>query len=718
MAFQTGTINNSHELVDKLYGFLLSIGWQAISTLQTNASGDGYDYVFKSRSENNDKDVFIRFGAGMTDAARTNVGDFQQPFSDGYNGWVNGLAYQHYTTGGTNPSEDGLNELGVYGPVLYVESNDDVIDEVNLWTATTTSFHVRELASSNISTQTLGVSGFDGHRFIYASDGSAEIRRLDLGTLSESGDLVSTAQNTPSCNGVLIRLADDTLKWYAMTESSQDGRHIDSWTAGSSAWDYVNPFKLYEDPPDWPNPTGQSFDRTFGFFAPAIQRNKTFQDGTDHYRWIYAAQGFGTFTMAMFNPDSGSWTPSSDTRTGSGLPTTIPFFLGNSGSGLLDRNPVGVVVPKEFSGYEYDRIYVFRGGNRDELFSRALDNDGYYKEGAPWIIHAETPETQDYGYKAFIYEGAIYLAHGSGSSDLSKFELPANPEDTGSWVEMSGYLPQTFGNNRGPVLDLHNHLCNKVHVREFETNTYWFFADLDRVVVVVKDSNSSYSYMYTGLFVPFADDRVTTLKQAAAAGASNIKVNNPDLFSIGKKYMLVDNTGAYEEITSEFSGTSKRLAPSELVTVLDILGDELLITSTVRAYSANSLIGEDPMPLMVRVHDIERAQTLNHINLVDGEEDYTDPAWQRYFLTPTVTDSFANTVDNEERSQNQFLHGIVLVDEGDSFSGKEVRGQLKDVYAGGTGLANESEIDIGSDTYIVFDIDNSSQSQRIIVGPK
>ena len=100
MAFQTGTFENSHELVDDIYGFLIGIGWQVISTIQVNHKGDGYDYVFKSSSENGDRDVYIRVGANFTDVGRgLTEGDIQQPFSDGYNGYTNGFAYQYFPAG-------------------------------------------------------------------------------------------------------------------------------------------------------------------------------------------------------------------------------------------------------------------------------------------------------------------------------------------------------------------------------------------------------------------------------------------------------------------------------------------------------------------------------------------------------------------------------------------------------------------------------------------
>ena len=372
------------------------------------------------------------------------------------------------------------------------------------------------------------------------------------------------------------------------------------------------------------------------------------------------------------------------------------------------------------SGYEYDRLYVFQSALQAGFASIALGDDGYFQPGAPWVTHTNTPQNQRDGMKAFFLEGSIYVTSSSGASDgtaIHKWPLPATPETSASWTQFSAWLPQDSG-VAGIIFDLHNHLCNKVKLNEFQTNTYWLFADTEHLVVVVKNALGSYSYMYMGLYEPFADQRFTTLSSATVANATSMEVVEPDLFDIGKKYLIMDATGASVSVTSNFSGASKNMAPSELFTVINKSGNSLIVSRLTRAYASGSLIGEDPLPLTVRVRDAERAQTLNNISLSSGEEDFTDVAWQYYKLTPMVSDAFANIIDVEERTQQTFLSSIVLMDEGDTFTGKEVRGQLKDVFAVGTAIASEAEIAVGSKTYIAFDIDESSETQRIVVGPK
>lgn len=707
MAFETGTITNSHQLVDRIYGFLKAIGWQDISKIQSNPDSDGYDYAFKSSSSLGTRDVYIRIAAGLTDASRVNIGCVQEPAEDGYNGYVNGLAYQYFPPDGSGIS--GLSELGIFGPSLYVVGDDHIYHDINLWNSTSTSNRSRLLTTSvNVTTKVEGPAGFDGERYVYVTESSqGTIERLDLTTTTSLSTVANTANNGSS-NAVYARDADGKPYWWMQTEESSDNdRYWIRYDIESNIWSWENGDKL--DMPPWIVPPAQSLIKSSGFNVKGVTRRKNKVDGSPHYPWIYAAQGFGTTTMSMFNSGNLVW--SSD------LSPVPPFTLGSSSGGSTDRLPASMYITKEMSGYEYDRLYIFRGGNLSDFASISIDNDGYYQQGASWVTHDSTPYLQTYGHSPFFLDGTIYAIVGADDIDaLYKWDIPSAPEDLGTWsLFKSGWLPQDFS-LRGPVASVHNHLCNKVDISEDETNTYWLFGDLDRIVVVVKNADSKYTYMYTGLYEPFADPRVATVISEITSGEISIKVSEPSLFIVGGKYMIVDNTGASVVATSELAG-SKNMAPSELFTVLDKTDNILTVSKLSNSYAIGSLVGEDPMPLMVRVANMERAQTLNNINKIDSS-DFSDPPWQYYKLLPAVTDSFAATTDVEERSLGTFLHPITLIDEGDEYTGKELRGQLKGVFGAGVALAQEQDVPVGSKTYVSFTISNSGNAQRIVVGPK
>lgn len=702
MAFQTGTITNSFELVDKIYGFLLGIGWEHVSTLKTNEQGDGYDFVFKSSSELGTRDVYIRVASGMTDAPRSVLGDFQHPYSDGYTEFVNGLAYQYFPTGGTE--SQGVNELGIYGPVMYIydELNTEHY-EVNLWKSSSITSADRQRfnsdSDSSINNLSAGLAVSDAKRFVFASEGESTggSEKLDLYDKTTS-TLPGSGAGTAISQGCYI--TDKDGKGYIYYQ-------IDNIFDHDSRWQYFsaddNNFNInlgdVLDHPPWGSP-----ERGYGYNVTVPRRKRIKINGLDHFRLIHASQGFQTDDLAIYNIDTNTWTSL----------LTPSVNLGSSSSGLISRNPYACIVTKEMSGYDKDRLYTTRGGLTSTFYSVALEEDGYFSTDG-WTSHASTPDTQSTANKIWYFNGYIYFHPSETSDNVYRWQLPNNPTDSGSWEDLGTFFQIDIGGGNGMMTDIHHHLCNRVRVSEFDTNTYWLFADLDRLVVVVKDSTGRYTYLYTGLYEPYASPVVTSLTSSTTADAISIDVDNPDIFQVGQKYIIMDNTGATTTISSPLGGNLD-MGPSELFTVLSKSGPTLTISKLRHAYSAGSLVGEDPLPLMVRVHGMERAQTLNNINKVD-DDDFSDIAWQYYILRPSVSNAFANTTDVEERSLGTFLHGIVLMDEGDTYTGKEVRGQLKGVYACGTGISNESTIDVGSQQYLAFDISDSGETQRIVVGP-
>ena len=158
----------------------------------------------------------------------------------------------------------------------------------------------------------------------------------------------------------------------------------------------------------------------------------------------------------------------------------------------------GVFVTKEMSGYSTDRIYVFQGGNNIFGFASIdVADDGTV--GSTWSIHANTPAAQFRPHDAFSHGKYIFWYNSDGN--LYRWEFPSTATDTGSWeiVDQNYFRPESeIGDLATGVLNVHDHLCNRVKVTENSTNTYWFVSDdkRKRVVVVVKDADGNYNYIY------------------------------------------------------------------------------------------------------------------------------------------------------------------------------------------------------------------------------
>jgi len=459
------------------------------------------------------------------------------------------------------------------------------------------------------------------------------------------------------------------------------------------------------DDPPWPSDT----HGIYGANAIGIRRHRN--QGS---YWMYHFRGAdsgGTYShWSQFNLDNERW-------IGYNSPNA-PWGIGLYGN---NYKAFTMLVPREQTGYPTDRLYLWRGNRNYNFASIEIGDDGYVPGGASWTIHENTPFEQGSGLHC-AYAGETILSTGTAennrSDHLYRWDFPTNPTDTGTWELASNAFQDPI--ELGPQLfSVHDHLCGRVSVTEHKPNTYWLFADKNRLVVVVKNYNGEIGYFYVGKFKSYASPVNAILLEDVDALSGTINVSNPEIFEVNQKYMISDTTGKNGTyIQSEIINYSKLVAPNELFTVISNDGTgQLAITRLQAPYKAGSKVGEDPSPIMVRAHSIEKAMTLDNISLVDSDG-YSDPAWQSYRLVPTVEDSFANATDIEERSLGTFLYSIVLLNEGDTYVGKEVRGQLIDVYSCGTSIASETEVNVGSRVYIAFDISNSGETQRIVVGPK
>lgn len=671
MAYQTGTVENSHSLVERIYGFMLENGWSLRATLK---SGGLHDYVFYSSGEFGLDDVYIRVAAGEADTQP--MGDIQHPYSDGYTEYINAFAYQWFPSDGTS-GKDGYNELGKYGPILYTAT----------YTSSTTSGWANETSLLDYSKRNLVVDFLDSANYdkVAAFDGKRYIYQYTLASALERGDLYNgetTNRNIHAYYNVCNTSA------YVVTDKDWIYNNIS--TLGFVKFDVdANTWYTGVVPaPPWGSST------YYGSICTGVRRHR----GSGNY-WLYAFRGSNYKHWSQMDLETETW---------SGYNLDTPWGVTPNNS----YRAFSLFVTKEQSGYDNDRIYLFRGGARTDFASIAIDDYGQVLSGASWAIHANTILEQRGGLHATCVNGRIICtgtSTGTGKS-VYEWELPEDPEGAGSWSLSS--LTTQYNYTLGPFLfHTHDHLCGRVKISENQTNTYWLFLDKNRLVVVVKNADGEYNYFYAGRFRPYANQTNAILLSDALAGSTSIEVSNPALFEEGATYMISETTGSYPEFSY------KLLLPSETFTVTTNDGSGTLIISELsKSYGAGSKVGEDPTPVTVRVHSIEKAQTFDIINL-SGSDNYSDPAWQTYSLTPTVVDDFANATDIDGRSGSTFLYAMVLLSEGDSDRGKEVRGQLIDVYSCGTSIASEEEVKKGSKIYIAFDISESGHNQRIVVGP-
>lgn len=735
MAFQTGTINNSHQLIHKLCGFLRSAGWDQVATLKSEGpwDPDGYDVVFHSFGENGLQDVYIRIAAGLCD--KTTVGDIQFPFDDGYTEYINGLAYQYFPVGGTSEN-DGFNQIGRYGPVLYEGQTADAVDpgsydEYNLFTFTGLQgdkLRRRKIYdASGTSTPPKHIpSGFDGKYFLY------DYHYFDAGS---AGYLYR------------VNLFDDTFTLILYLLGADGAPYTNLGHTGGAGYVKLNNGKEYmyyvqaQTVTDKTNHLGRfdiqtnAFKKNFSNACPCtlssyaprasvgpVVGTKRKRNG---HRLLYFMPGnlsgsisAGSTEWTYIDAETGKWHESL-------ISPALPWSVGKYDALGFYHSGYATYATKEATGYSEDRLYLIRGAQTTDFASIAINNDGYVS--GSWVSHAALPYAQNLSSgRLFVSGASLFLHNSSETSDtirgniLYRWQFPTDPTASGTWelVSKDGVYNFMSSLSAGAASSVHDHLCNRAKVTEFSTNTYWAFADKDHLVVVVKDSSGKYTYIYSGLFDTYSDKRIASTISVSLAGSNAIEVDKPEMFKIGQLYTIVETTGLYGETVTGLNKETRKFLPSEAFTVTGIHGQSIMTSALANSYGIGSKVGEDPLPLMVRVHGMEKAQTVNNINLIDPSSS-KDPPFQTYKLMPSVGTSVTQAVDIEDRSLGTFVVGILLVQSGNTgLVGKEIRGQLKNVYACGTALANEAEVAIGPETYIVFDIDASGETRRIVVGPK
>lgn len=689
---------NSHHLVDIIKNEMLKNGWTIRSTITA-----GRDYVFYSAGSDGYQDLYIRVAAGLYDYRCE--GRVQKPDPDGYTEYVNFLAYQFFPTGGA--PEDGSNEIGRHGPVLYMvqgeDSNTDT-EEYDMIASKTTG--ARRFSRVNDSTTFNTYTRVtDGHSKIYYDNNGTTRRRINLE--DESGT------NTASISGL--------SSFTSLTPASGFGAY------------YVDPFTDYHYiyVMNNLNPSTISFHNltlnTFGKGATAPWNTSSSQGimvkgmARDGFTRLYTARGSDTTSWAHYTIETNTW---------SSLLTAPPDGWGTSG---IDRRGHAIMVPKEITGYTNDRLYTIRGDADTDFYSIAIGDDGEPTGG--WTTHAVTPQVATTGSNLFFLDNAIYFIAGSVNVALYKWLFPATATSAGSWTTVrTSFFTAADGSGGtvgdGTVAYLHYHLVSRVRVSEGLTNQHWVVADADRVVVATKDNFNKYWYCYAGLYDTFSDTRVTQLTTAAPATSTVLEVTDASIFKIGEKYIIVDTVGgsthvsyaALEASDNLFAGLDRKFGPSETVTVSSIntIASTITLSSGLtRSYATGSKIGKDPQPVMVRAEDYNEAYVLNNLNLLDGHNS-KDPPYQRYRLMPAYELTEEN--DNIHRNNAGLVYPIVLRDSGlNSVTGAEVRGTLRGVYRGGGSFVNGRIYTINGQDYVALipsDIGTFAEGRgKVLIGP-
>jgi hypothetical protein len=212
---------------------------------------------------------------------------------------------------------------------------------------------------------------------------------------------------------------------------------------------------------------------------------------------------------------------------------------------------------------------------------------------------------------------------------------------------------------------------------------YWLYADLDHVFVVTKVTTTYYGH-YSGLIKRFWSGAVAVTQAAAGPGSDVVvPVSDASIFTVGSHYLIKDDAGI-ERVQ---------------VTAVDTAATPNTVTlaNLVNGYAAGAKIGEDPQPVIVGRY--QSPGSFYALNKFDG---WSSASGQ----TGSCGAAHANfhTASNPDKR-----YGLVTMfpwlAAHTSAAYKELRGELIEVYAIGSGAADSEDVlDLGGTTYKVFNL--------------
>jgi len=698
MVYKSGIASNSHQLAQIIHAAMREAGWTLVSGIES----DGTDSVFYSDGYDGNQDIYIRVAAKQSDVIGT--GDIQFPANDGYTYAVNFFAYQFFPQDGA--AGDGLNEIGTFGPILYLMDDPDSstnrrIEEYNMYSSTTSAGRRRILREGpNSNSGDLGET-FDGHRYMWIKpDGTNTLSYIEMSR--EQGEVFSSNRNssffqnqgTSGTNFVFSRKSKSEPMVWCMKNGTNAGlASFDTIT--EAVVDVAQPASVYALPP-W----GTSSAGAGGWMVQGMRRNGK--------KYIYVGRGSDSTQWARYDIDANSWATMSPS-----MPIDCDF------------GAHAVLVPKEGSGYSNDRLYVMRGEGDTEFFSIALDDAG--DASGSWVFHDDMPHAISTASRDRLFYtggGRLFLVEGE-QDDFHWWTLPTVATDAGTWITFANWFAET--NENQITIGVHNHLSCRSRIDEFDGSKYWIIVDKDRIIVITETEESAitddYHFMYAGLFDSFADNQArTTLQSNVTSGATILPVADVSNFKIGTQYRIAQIDDSNSTTHTAFDGFQRKIAHAELFTVTgvkqhSVSPPQLLVSAGItNDYNSGAKIAEEMQPVCLSADDMSRVMTLNVLD-TSGDDINNDPPYQWY----TYRQPQLSMRTSADRVGGTAVWPVLLAHSGTAdnvtVTREDARGKLKGVYYTSGVAGNEDTLEIDGKRYLSISVFETVLMGRIAVGP-
>ena len=213
---------------------------------------------------------------------------------------------------------------------------------------------------------------------------------------------------------------------------------------------------------------------------------------------------------------------------------------------------------------------------------------------------------------------------------------------------------------------------------------FWLFADLDHVFVVTKLVSTYYGH-YSGLLKRFWSGAVALTQAAVTAGSGVVlQVNDATVVTPGQDYVIKDDAGI------------ERVRVSAIDTA--VTPNTITVETLVRDYASGAKIGEDPQPVVNSYYNAPG--TFYAVNKFDG---WTSASGQQG-RCGAAHGGLQGETDPEMRYGTTILFPWIASMSGSAVY-QELRGELIEIFSvGGGNIASEDSIQIGTDSYLVFNL--------------
>jgi len=212
---------------------------------------------------------------------------------------------------------------------------------------------------------------------------------------------------------------------------------------------------------------------------------------------------------------------------------------------------------------------------------------------------------------------------------------------------------------------------------------YWLFADLDHVFIVTKVVATYYGH-YSGLIKRFWSGAVAVTQAAAAPGSDVVvQVNDASIFTVGSYYVIKDDA-EIERVQ---------------VTAVDMASTPNTVTlaNLVNSYSAGAKIGEDPQPVIIGRNQMPGS--FYALNKYDGWASASGQSGS----CAAAHGNFHPAANPDKRYGLVTMFPWLVAHTSSTY--KELRGELIEIYAIGSGAADSEDVlDLGGATYKIFNL--------------